>query len=233
MDEQGFRLFLKRMGKLPHVIDELVQQVAQLRTWLAHTGGCSLAEITSEDLLAYTASLDTRQVKSALRGAALYFKFSGQADLAHQAASLREQQIATTRRAFPLREFFRADLATLQSLESIGIRTAEALLSAGSSSEQRRALVERLGCSPLALLELVKMADLARLFGIKGIRARLYYEAGLDSPHKFLAWQAEPLRQYLSEFVETSGFPGIPPLLKELEFTIKTAQTLPVMVEDE
>jgi len=77
----------------------------------------------------------------------------------------------------------------------------------------------------------VKLSDLARITGVKGIRARLYYDAGVDTVEKMAKWDAEKLREMLVSFVERTRFDGIAPLPKEAEFTVKTAKKLPKVVE--
>jgi hypothetical protein len=73
---------------------------------------------------------------------------------------------------------------------------------------------------------LVKLSDLSRLGAIKSVRARLYYEAGLDTPEKFTEWEPQALRQMLVAFVEETGFEGIAPLPKEVQNAIATARQL-------
>jgi hypothetical protein len=83
------------------------------------------------------------------------------------------------------------------------------------------------------ILKLVKLSDLSRLEGVKGVRARLYYKAGLDTPEKFIQWKPEALRQMLVRYVEQSGFKGIAPLPKEISSTITRARQLPKIVRYE
>jgi hypothetical protein len=83
----------------------------------------------------------------------------------------------------------------------------------------------------VTILELVKLSDLARIQGVKGIRARLYYDAGVDTMEKMAKWNSEELRTYLMEFVKKTGFRGIAPLPKETKFTVETARRMPKIVE--
>ena len=70
----------------------------------------------------------------------------------------------------------------------------------------------------------------ARLGAVRAVRARLYYEAGLDTPDKFVGWDPEALRQKLIDFVAKTGFDGIAPLPKELRHAIADAEKLPKIV---
>jgi len=107
------------------------------------------------------------------------------------------------------------------------------MLAHGRTKPEREALSHRTGISYAAILELVKLSDLSRIFGVKGVRARLYYAVGLDHPAKLAQWDPQELRAMLKKFVAKTGFPGIAPLPKEARFTVIEAKTLPEVVEYE
>lgn len=135
------------------------------------------------------------------------------------------------RTPFKIREFRGVDPEVVAKLEAYGIKTAEQLLVAGATQLQRTTLGAAIGVPEAIILELVKLSDLARLPGVKGIRARLYYAAGVDSIEKMAAAEPEGLRQMLITFVEQTGFAGVAPLPKEVSSTIANAQKLPKVVE--
>ena len=231
MDEKGFRQYLKRAGKKEHVIQGLVSQVRAFEAYLAggrQTGGEAARE---QDIQDYVETLAQGEVKERMRGLALYYGFVGNAPLAKLAGDIREQEIAKTRPAFKLREFRGVSLEDIAKLEAMGIVTVEHMLAAGKTPEARQQLAGEAGISPRAILELVKLSDLSRLGGLKGVRARLYYDAGLDTPDKFTQWERPAaLRRMLVEFVERSGFDGIAPLPKEVRNVIEQARRLPQIV---
>jgi hypothetical protein len=105
------------------------------------------------------------------------------------------------------------------------------MLTAGKTPKKRQELSTRTGMPPEAILELVKLSDLTRIFGVKSIRARLYYDAGVDTLDKMAKWDPDILRAKLIEFVQKTGFNGIAPLPKEAEFTVKEAKKLPRIIE--
>jgi hypothetical protein len=80
-------------------------------------------------------------------------------------------------------------------------------------------------------LEFVKLSDLARVQGLKNIRARLYYDAGVDTIEKLAACDPSELRELLIRFIEDSGFDGIAPTPKEARSAVKQARKLPIIVE--
>lgn len=133
---------------------------------------------------------------------------------------------------FKIREFLGINPIVIDKLEGIGIKTAEKLLSAGRTSEQRKALAERLNIPEANILELVRLSDLARLSGVKGIRARLYYDTGFDSVEKIANSTPEELLKITGEFVERTKFPGIAPLPKEVTSTIENARKLKCVIEE-
>ena len=135
------------------------------------------------------------------------------------------------RNPFKLRDFRGIDPETVAKLEAVRIKTAEQLLKAGCTKGQRENLAGQAGIPEECLLELVKLADLARLPGVKGIRARLYYDSGIDTVEKMAGWEPEALRRMVTEYVERTGFAGIPPLPKEVSSTVENARKLPKLLE--
>ena len=231
MDEAGFRQHLKRSVKKDHVADGLVSQVQAFELYLASERRKRLDAAEEQDIRDYVGTLAPSAVKERMRGLVLYYGFVGCERLARLAGEIREQRIAKTRKAFRLSEFVGVNGEDIARLEAAGIVTVAEMLEAGRSSRDRRLLAERTGVSPQAILELVKLSDLSRLAGVKSVRARLYYDAGLETPEAFVGRDPEALRRMLVQFVERTGFDGIAPLPKEIRNTVATAGTLPRAVE--
>ena len=135
------------------------------------------------------------------------------------------------RNPFKLKLFLGVDPNVIIALDLIGIRNSDQMLAAGRTPGQRSTLAMETGIPESAILELVKLSDLARLPGVKGIRARLYYNAGIDSVENMAGWEPEALRQVTTAYVEQSGFEGLPPLPKEVSSTIANAKRLPKILE--
>jgi hypothetical protein len=129
-----------------------------------------------------------------------------------------------------LKDFRGVNPEFLARLEAIGIKKAAQMLSAGQTPEKRVTLALKAGIPEEPVLELVKLSDLARLPGVKGIRARLYYDSGVDNAEKLAAWEPESLPAMTAGFVARTGFDGIAPLLKEVSSTIANARNLPKIV---
>ncbi|MBN2225937.1 MAG: DUF4332 domain-containing protein [candidate division Zixibacteria bacterium] len=133
---------------------------------------------------------------------------------------------------FKLRGFRGVDEKHIEQLEKLKIKNTKQMLDAGRTKKQRAALAKESGVPGKIILELVCLSDLARLPGVKGIRARLYYDAGVNSIRKMASWEPEALRVMVTKYVEKTGFDGIPPLPKEVSSTIATARKLPIVVEE-
>lgn len=233
-DQAAFRKFLKQKGKKEHVVDGLVSQVLEFEHYLAQERGKTLESANFADLLAYVELLDAQVPGSArkkVRGLGLYYQHSGNSSLAAQANQMRSQRIAKQRKPFLLRDFRGADPQDIQKLKDSGLVDVEQMRQAGKTPQARQWLAEKTGVAPEAILELVKLSDLARIQGLKGIRARLYYDAGAQTPQIIAQWEPENLRQMLTEFVERTGFEGIPPLPKEVQSCVNTARKLPQIVQ--
>jgi len=231
VDEAGFRQSLKRAGKAGHVIDALVSQVRAFEDFLCSQRGAGLEQAAEADLRTYLGRFSPDQGRVGVRGLGLYFAFTGKRNLADAANAFRQERVVALRQPEKLSSFRGVSGETAARLKAIGIANTQDMLAAGGTPAARQRLSEQTGIAPEAILELVELSDLARLEGVKGIRARLYYDAGLDTLDKLAACEAAELRRRLVDWVARTGFQGIAPLPKELENTIASARSLPRVVE--
>lgn len=231
MNEEGFRQFLKKSGKKVHVVEGLLSQVRLWEVYLMEKQHIGLDAAGTHHLQAYIETLAPVEAKKQLRGLALYYQFIGNSLLANWASNMREQEVAQTRQAFKLRKFRGVSQEVVAKLDAVGIITVEDMLAAGKTPEARKQLSKQTGIPLPVILEVVKLSDLSRLGAIKSVRARLYYEAGFDTPDKFVHWEPDALRQMLIEFVERTGFDGIAPLPKEVRNAIVRAHQLTKVVQ--
>jgi len=229
-NEAEFRKHLKQMGKKPDVVDGLIKELHHFEDWLLLYKGIALESAIAEDLQSYSLQLSKREIKIYMRALALVYRWLGNDELRDMAHSMREAETSKTRRVFNLREFQGVNPDVISRLESLGVKNIEDMLTAGKTPLLRKELSEHSGVALETILELVKLADISRLEGVKGIRARLYVNAGIDSIEAFSQWEPEALHVYLEEFVHSSGFDGIAPLPKEIESTILHAAELPKII---
>jgi hypothetical protein len=232
MDE-GFRDHLKRQGKKDHVVKRLVDSVRLFEDYLEKRSK-ALHETTEQDLIDYTVICESEKKDSArirIRGIALYFGYIGNRRLAAATSGIREAGIGKHRSVFRLKDFLWVNQAHVSKLKSVGITDISQMLESGKTPGTRRKLAESTGIAADDILELVKLSDLARVSGVKGIRARLYHDAGLDTLEKIALVDADRLREVCIRLVEATGFPGIPPTPKEAAYTVRSAKTLPRIVQ--
>lgn len=232
MDEEGFRKFLKRGGRSPSVVKQVTQYVTEFEHYLQEKRGRKgLGEARPEDLKAFVSWLEERNasVKSYLWGLRYYYEYTSNKEMRECARELRGKRIEKA--PFALKEFRGVSQEHVKKLASRDIKNVKQMLEAGRTSDKRKELSKKTGVPAETILELVKLSDLAQLQGVKGIRARLYYDAGVDSIEKLAKWNPKELRTMLIKFVEKTGFEGIAPLLKEVESTVAEAKKLPKIVE--
>jgi predicted flap endonuclease-1-like 5' DNA nuclease len=233
VDEEGFRTFLKRGGRSPSAVKRCIVYVQEFERYLqAHAPGQALAEARIDQLDGFVEWIEQEPRTSAkghLWALRYYFDYVSDAGLRDHASALRQERIQRT--PFPLRRFRGVDPDHAEALATLGIENVDQMRGAGRTPRDRQVLAERTGIPPHAILELVKLSDLARVAGLKGIRARLYHDAGVDTVEKLAAWEPEALRAMLVEFVERTGFDGIAPLPKEAAGAVAQAKKLPLVVE--
>ena len=104
------------------------------------------------------------------------------------------------------------------------------MIDAGRKPRLREELAEQTGIPLDGILELVTLSDLARLSGVRRVRARLYRDASL-TPKIIATWEPEELHAMLVKFVERTNFDGIAPQPREVQHLINNARKLPLIVD--
>jgi hypothetical protein len=228
VDETDFHSFLRRTGRSPQAAARCLRYVQDFEQYLnAHREGTDLDGAGADDLHQFVAWIEREpkaSAKTQLWALAYYFEYTANEQLRSLATSLRAQRIK--RKPFSLNKFRAVDPVVVDRLAAAGIRNVAQMREAGGTPGARQALAERTGVPIEAILELVKLSDLARIQGLKAIRARLYYDAGMDTLEKLAGWDPEELRQMLADFVRKTGFDGIAPLPKEAASAVATAKRL-------
>jgi hypothetical protein len=232
MQDEEFHAFLKKGGRSKSAIARCIRFVKDFENYLAaNQDGKAISDANAEDLEGFINWIEKDPKASAnthLWALRYYFEFSNNEDLHYRAGVLREDRIQRT--AFPLRKFRGVNPDDIEKLEAIGIKNINQMLEKGRTPESRKELSQKSGISQEAILELVKLSDLARIPGIKGIRARLYVDAGVDTVEKLAACDPKAFREMIVEFVERTGFDGIPTLPAEARFSVEKAKELPKIV---
>jgi len=233
MDGEGFQKFLKQGGRSLNAVKRATAYAATLEQFLQkQRGRKGLDDAHPEDLRAFVSLVEEKwkqRAKLYLWGIRYYYEYTSNEEMSDLARELRSQRIA--RAPFALKEFRGVSPEYIEKLADTGIRNVKQMLEAGRTRDKRKELSMKTGVPVEAISELVKLSDLARIQGVKSIRARLYYDAGVDTIEKLAKWDAKKLRAMLIKFVEKTGFEGIAPLPKEAKFTVSEAKKLPKIVE--
>ena len=224
---------MRRGGRSPSATTRCILHVQEFEQFLqANRDGRTLEKGDSADLELFVASIESEPKASAkthLWALGYYYEYTSNAEMRSLAGSMRQQRIKRT--PFPLSGFRGVEPEYADRLASAGIRNVSQMLEAGRTPQDRLALAERTGIPPDAILEYVKLSDLARIPGTKGIRARLYHDAGVDTLERMAEWDPVELRAMVIGFVERTGFDGIAPLPKEAASAVATAKRLPKVIE--
>jgi hypothetical protein len=230
---EAFGKFLKRGGRSQSAAKRVIVQVTEYERYLREKKGCKeLDKASPEDLKAFVSFVEEKKKGSAkkyLHSIRYYYDYTSNKELCNLARMLRKQRI--TQAPFPLKDFRGINSVHIEKLASLRIRNVKDMIEAGRTRKAREELAIKTRIPIKIILELVKLSDLARIYGVKSVRARLYYDAGVDTVEKMAKWDPEKLRAMLIGFVEKTGFDGIAPLPKEAEFTVAEAKKLPEIVE--
>lgn len=235
LDKEEFRKFLRKNGKSQRVIDLTITHVEEFERYLEEQKGeKKFDKANPEDLDAFISWIEKDEslaAKKYLLGIRYLYEFCPNEEMAILASFRWNERVISSETPLKLGEFRGVSVADLAKLEHAGIRNVNDMIKAGQTSAKRKELSAKTGVSVATILELVKLSDMSRIQGVKGIRARLYYDAGIDTMEKMAKRNPNELREMLTEFVEKTGFNGIAPLPKEAKFTVEMAKRMPKIIE--
>ena len=226
MDKDQLTAYLRSTKRSSSAINRTLWALDVFEIWLKETLGSSIEEnITKNDLVAFIQSAEKKQ-KNLLLGLANVFEFIGREDLKVSALKMRRAILNKEIKPMRLKDFLGVDQSLIASLDAKGVSDAWSLLHISKTPEARHDLADELDVPYQDLLDLVKMADLSRMFAVKAVRTRLYLESGYDTLDKLAAQDPMELHLSLVRFVDESGFDGIATLPKEAQATVKTAREM-------
>ncbi len=232
MNEPEFREFLKRQRRNASAIEQIIPFVSAFEAYLENFyAGKSIEQTTPESLESYVSWLESETGESAskpLWGLRYYFDFIENQELSDWAGELRSERVK--RKPFMIKNFRGANPEYIAKLDALYIENRDQMLDAGRKPHLRQALADQTSIPLDGILELVTLSDLARLGGVRRVRARLYYDAGL-TPEIIATWEPEELHAMLVEFVARTNFDGLAPQPKEVQNLMRDARKLPLIVE--
>lgn len=233
MSNNDFELYLKRGGRSPSAIKRCIKYIIGFEEYLdRYRDGKKLANVEDQDLIDFVDWIERESdsgAKGYLWAIRYYYDFISNEEIIFLASKMREMRIEST--PFSIRGFRDVNPDYVDTLAKKGIKNVNQMVEAGLSESDREDLSEETGIPQSDILEFVKLSDLARIPGVKGIRARMYYDAGIDTVEKIACWEPARLVERINQFVAETGFDGIPTLPAEAKFTINTAKKLPKIVQ--
>lgn len=230
MDSERFRIFLKNRGKSANSIERIVNFSANFDEFMRERGK-SIDEAVEVDLYEFTGRTKKEIMKKKLNlwGLISYYEFTENEKMKNLSRKLRES--VSKKSSFPLKEFVDADKNIVEKLKSEGIKDVDKLLKTAFDKKSVELLSKKTGITEEQIIKLVKLADLSRLNGVKGIRAVLYYNSGFSTLKKIGESTPEEMIEVTKIYIEKTGFKGIPPWEKEARETIKMAKSLKKIID--
>jgi len=112
------------------------------------------------------------------------------------------------------------DQRVISKLDEHGIKNSKQLFNAAKSSAEREKLCSETGLTDQELREVVHLSDLARLYGVGPVFARLLYDIGIDSVESFIKCSPkEIIRMYEDTTNKKADFSE-----KDILFTLELAR---------
>ena len=234
MDDNTFKVFLKKKGKKQNVVDRNTKTIKVLTDYLRKERNKKLEEITKDDIEHYVEKIEhnKQSAKGTLYVLMNYFKFTQNNELLTYTGSLRAERTKKSKRIFPIREFLDINPQYIEKLEKINIKNVKDMLDKGKTKKQREKLATQLDIPEESILELVKLSDLTRLGYVKAKLTRLYYNSGLDSPQKIAEFEPDELHSFFVKFVEETNWNGMVPNPRDLINNIASAKVLEILIEE-
>ena len=182
-----------------------------------------------EDFLFWLKEKDNQRAFLCCKGIAIYFEFLKRYDLQAKTVNTMWE---LNEKPLSLYRILNKPGWTVWFLSQKGIINVQDMLKYGDTKEKRESLAEVLEVPVEEITELVKIAELTRIPGLKRKRARLFYNAGLDTLEKIANSTTKEIIEKTSEYIEKHNFKGWPPERKEAEEAINIAKYLESRIID-
>jgi hypothetical protein len=226
MDIENFKVFMKKSGKPEHTINRYINSLITYENFLVTKMGITHPEkATLNDLKEFVKwGLDNRDnVYQDIWGIRMYSIFTQNGVMEMEATKWMAYVQNESRK---LTEFPKINRGDIEKLASIGIITVNQFLAANGMKKDQEDLAEKSGASNETIAELLSLSILSQLPGIKKIRARLFYEAGLDTYSKIAALEPEEVQQAQREYIQKTGFKGSASTYSEAQSAVMMARYL-------
>ena len=231
MNKKGYIEFLEKKKKSARAIASYTDFAQQYEAYLfEHKKGKKIEDGGKKDLHDFEkwGEKNNLKVNRYLWSIKEYYDFISKEELELEANAMIGERYFSQ---FKLKDFVGVKQSYIKRLAKKGIKSAKEMLYAGLNKQKRRELSRNTGIPLEDILELVKLSDQARIGGHKKIRARLYHEAGFDTIDKMAACDSEQMRKILADFIQKTGFKGIPPTPGEAKNTVTMAKYIKRLVQ--
>ena len=227
---ESFKKYLKQKRKKKSVINRNINTV---QIFLNQQPDKKDTKITPSDIDKYVETIEKqgRSAKGFLYVMMNYFQYLEDEKMLSYVAEQRRTRTNKTRKKFQIKDFLGVNQETVRKLNSVNIKNVDQILEQGRTSKQRQRIAQELGISEDEVLEIVCLSDLTRLGHVKRKLARLYYEAGLRSPLEVSKYTPEELHEHFKSYIQSSGWDGMTPNLKDLENNIQNAKKLDKIID--
>ena len=207
MLEKDFRMFLKIFRrKTPEQIDDCVIRIKIFEEYIRRTfNKKEIDEVTVEEFHKYVseempASKDPENKQ--LFALQHYFSSIFYQLLKDETLKLYSKRTGEPMRYFHIKKFHSVEKEHVKKLNAEGIIHIMHMLTVAKTPSDRKALAKKTDVPESAILLFTKLSNLARIDGLKGTRARLYYDAGVDTLAKLATYKPEQLREHFIRFSE-------------------------------
>ncbi|MGD9369453.1 MAG: DUF4332 domain-containing protein [Desulfobacteraceae bacterium] len=226
MNKNGFTEWMNKTKKSQLTIKRNIEYVNFFQKYLSKSKSKKIEDAKPKDLedfKIWNEKSNLKHLRMYLRSLVTYYQYTNNVEMLLKA---KELVGSAELERYKLSDFHGIDKDCITTLKNNGFKTAKQLLDIGYTKKGRKKLSEATGLAQDFILELVKLSDLARIPGVKKIRARLYHDAGLDTLVKMAKCDTDKLIKISKDFIEKSGFNGVPPTPKEAEHTVTMAKYL-------
>jgi len=192
LDDEDFKRYVKKIGRSERKIEFDVRNMKNFEEYLLKHKRKKLEEAAPNDLKDFVNWAEETGLKIWLWAFNRYYGYK-QNDVMF--CALNELLGIQSMKILKLKDFLEVNRQHVHALKAKSVITAEQMLDAGRTREGREKLAEKTGVPLDYILELVKLANLSRIPGLKKKRARLYHDAGLDTMEKIAKSDPEEIHK--------------------------------------
>ena len=232
-EEEGFRAYLQDRRTPVNTMAQFIRLASEFFDYLQNYRQTSTKNQKAEDLHEFFTWLDQQfrrpRINRYFYALKSYYGFKADIDLYHAANEILG---IISLEALKLKEFAGVNPTVAKTLAAHNVRTAAQLLAITRTHTERVKLAKATNLPEPLILELVKLSNLARIPGLKQKRARLFYDAGLDTLDKIAAYNdPEELVTFFATYLDRTHFDGRAVSPDEAQFTLGMAKYLKPITE--